>query len=572
MQRLARVHVGLVVAFALAVSLVAIRDHLTVLFVDDWRVLDRYQSLPLARYLFEAQNGHYLPVTLALFALDHELFGGRMHLLAAASLACAALAAVLLVRPFRSRGHLASPVARIALAFACFALFWAAGSHDLLWGLNQGSLQAVALLLLSLGCLGRADPARARESRRLVGAAGLAALGAALSQSVGVASFAALVAAAAVRRFPARVVAALAAAAVLVVALFALSLPPHPKISFADSLAFAEREPAALAELALAFVGSAPARAAAGLGLVAPMPDEASRAAWAAHTRDLLRLARVFGAAGLVLFAAVAVARFRRPVASGVADTLAVGLMAFGIGGALLVAVARAAIFGPAAVVQTRFLTWSTLFWIGAACALVPRSPERAPGPAAVAAALLLPIVSACTIPALRDAHAFHATRVAHASRLALALELGLRHDELARNVSLHEAELVHRVAARLEREGRPPFDDPRRALLGATLGERFAEAGACAGAIAATKPVPGSATARAASGWLVPPAGGPRPRYVVLLDAGGVIRGLGDLSGGGERLAWAGFATGAPSSAYAVLGDGREACRLEPPVGPPIE
>src|SRR3970282_413663 len=104
--RVAPIYLGLVVAFVLAVSAVALRDHLTLLFVDDWRVLDRYQSLPLLEYLVTPQHGHYLPATLALFALDHELLGGRMHLLVAASLVCVGLTAALLYQAFRSHGAL----------------------------------------------------------------------------------------------------------------------------------------------------------------------------------------------------------------------------------------------------------------------------------------------------------------------------------------------------------------------------------------------------------------------------------------------------------------------------------
>jgi hypothetical protein len=184
-------------------------------------------------------------------------------------------------------------------------------------------------------------------------------------------------------------------------------------------------------------------------------------------------------------------------------------------------------------------------------------------------------------IPALRDAHAFHATRVEQAARLALALELGVRPDELARNVSLDEAELVYRVAARLEREGRHPFDDPRRALPGSPLRERFGEAGTCAGALERVRPIPGDATARAVDGWSLARIDGARPRFVVLTDGGGVVRGLGDFAHGGERLPWAGFVVGydprhEPLAPWAVLADGRSACRLTsvlaPPVRPPIE
>src|SRR5215468_7248369 len=257
LRRLANAYLAAVAVFAAAVAAHALRAHLTDLFVDDWRVLDHYQSAPLATYLATPENGHHIPLTLALFALDQELFRGRMHLLVALSLVCLALACALLVRGLRADRPAADPASRLVAGFACFALVWAASCHDLLWGLNQDSLQAVALLLLALLALGRVPPGGARAAWRSLAAAGLAALGATLSQAVGVASWPALVAAAFVRRQGPRVVAGLAAVGAVVVALYAASIPPHPKISFADSAAFARREPLSLAGLVLAFVGAA---------------------------------------------------------------------------------------------------------------------------------------------------------------------------------------------------------------------------------------------------------------------------------------------------------------------------
>src|SRR5215475_13465459 len=98
LRRLAKAYLAAVALFTAAVAVHAARAHLTDLFVDDWRVLDHYQSGPLATYLTTPENGHHIPLTLALFALDQELFGGRMHLLVALALVCLALACALLVR------------------------------------------------------------------------------------------------------------------------------------------------------------------------------------------------------------------------------------------------------------------------------------------------------------------------------------------------------------------------------------------------------------------------------------------------------------------------------------------
>jgi hypothetical protein len=113
----------LTAAFAACACLVALRDQMTVLFADDWRMLDHYQSRPLLPYLFGSENGHRLPVTLALFAFDYEWLGGRMRTLVLASITCTALTAGLFWRIFRKQGGLDRAMARSVLGFACFALF-----------------------------------------------------------------------------------------------------------------------------------------------------------------------------------------------------------------------------------------------------------------------------------------------------------------------------------------------------------------------------------------------------------------------------------------------------------------
>ena len=429
------VYLGLVAAFGVGASIVAFRDHFDVLFVDDWRVLDHYQSQGLLAYLFTAENGHLMPVTLALFAMDYEWFGGRMRLLVLASTACMALTAGLLWRIFRRHDGLGSALSRSLFGFACFSLFWAASCNELLKGLYQMNLQTVALVALALGALGRVDPARIRESWGSLSLAMLASLLATLSQGAGAAIWAALVTVAAVRRFPWRIVGGFAATGAAVLGLVAATLPPDPRVSFRDSLTFVARRPFALASFTLAFVGSTPARILIGLGIGEPVPKTPKRSAWVAHTRDLFRISVAFGALGLFHFLLVALRCLGRPIPRSALDAVSVGLMAFALGAALLVAFVRASIVGPGALVQPRFLCWATLFWIGAFCALVPRTPERIPGSLASLAAVAFPLVSVCMIPALRDLREFHETTMSQASRLTLSLLLGLRNEDLASGV-----------------------------------------------------------------------------------------------------------------------------------------
>ena len=576
-RRVAGSYLGLVVVSGIGASILALREHLDVLFVDDWRILDHYQSKALLPFLFTAENGHRLPATLALFAADYEWLGGRMRLLVWASIACMALAAGLLVRAFLRQDGLRSARSRSALGFACFALFWAASCNDLLRGIYHMNLQAVALVLLALGALAEVDPTCIGASRGVLGLALVAALGATLSQARGVAIWPALVVLAALRRLPARVVGGLAAAGAVVVGLFAATLPADPNVSLDEPLARTAQRPAALAGAALAFVGSAPARVAVGLGAGEAPPAAPDRAAWAAYTRSLARISVGFGAAGFTLLALVAARRWRRPAPGPSLDALGVGLMAFGVTGALLVAFARASTH-PAVVVQPRFVTWSTLFWIGAVCTLVPGAPERSPGRLAALAVLALPVVSLGMLPALIEARAFHATTFSQASRLTLSLLLGLRNEALARDVSLEDPALVFRVASRLEAEGRWPFQPPRHPLRGIPLGELFSATGGCGGGVDRVQALTAIGAA-AVSGWVArAPAGGP-PRFLVLADEGGVLRGLADSASvpphyaaslGRERVAWTGFVADYDPSrryaAYAVREDGRSACRLGVP------
>jgi hypothetical protein len=566
--------------FAAGACAVALRDQMTVPYADDWRILDHYQSRPLLQYLFGAENGHRLPATLALLAIDHEWFGGRMRTLVLASIACTALATGLLWRILWKQGRPHRALARSVFAFASFALFWAVSCNDLLRGIYHMSLQALLLAVIALAALAEVDPRRIPASRRRLGVAGLAAFLATWSHGVGAACWAALVAVAAVRRFPARVVAGLAAAGAATIALHAATLPADPKQTFAfeTSVARLARDPAAVAGAALAFLGTAPARVASGLGLGAPYPPQLRPGPWAAHTRDLQRISVAFGAVGLLVSSVLVAGRRRRPLDGSALDTLVVGLPAFAVAAALLVSFVRVPTQGTSGVLHARFLLFSTLFWIGIACALLPRTPEAIAGRFSWLAVLALPIVSASMLPALRDARAFHAATRSQASKLTLSLLLGLRNDELARSVSLEDAETVHRVASRLEAERRWPFEGARYGLRGIPLRERFAPSAPCVGELDRAWSID-AIEAAAVAGWLARAPDRPPPTVVVLVDRSGVIRGLADFAsvppalGAGMRedaLAWTGFVADYDPAqryaAYAVLGREDTACPLRAP------
>ena len=73
----------------MGVSALALLDHHRIANADDWRIYDDMFSHPLGEWIFTSQNGHRIPLTLALTWIDYVWLEGQMHLLVGVSLAFA---------------------------------------------------------------------------------------------------------------------------------------------------------------------------------------------------------------------------------------------------------------------------------------------------------------------------------------------------------------------------------------------------------------------------------------------------------------------------------------------------
>ena len=545
-----------VLGFAATVSVLALRWHLSVPYNDDWRLLDDMLRTPLGSWLFSVQNGHRIPATLLLLYLDQTLASGRMHLLVAAQIACAWITAGILALGLRGADHPERELRWVLLAFGIFALFWSQSAYNFQWGVNHGSVWTPIWIFLAVFALARArdrtlDPGSLRPVLLAAGAAVVATFG----HGLGFLTWGALLAMAAAARMPWRVGAVLAAGALASIGLYSIGLFHSKTVPIGSGLLldFLVAHPGDLIRFVCAFAG-------------API-------GWALHGLDwvgapgMLRISTVVGAFAAASACAYGAVVWRRRAALPGFAFAGFGLMVFVLGGGLIVGLTRLALFGPAQAVERRFLSWSTLFWIGGAWALAGLAGGRG---ARLALAGSLATLSLLMLPALFEARAYGLARDERVQDVALVLVLGAPLDELLLGVTRQSPELVRRVAEHLSREKRSPFDDERSGLAGAPFAERFALARGepCGGAPELRQRIPG--------GDLVTVRGrldrdAAAPAYVVVVDSKGVIRGLGEeravprAEGAGRR--WegviAGFAPQERYAAYAVLRDGRSACRV---------
>jgi len=545
-----------VLGFAATVSALALRQHLSVPYNDDWRLLDEMYRTPLGSWLLSVQNGHRIPATLLLLHLDQTLADGRMHLLVAAQLVCAWITAGVFGLALRGPGGSPAVLRRVLLGFGTFALFWSQSAYNFQWGVNHGSVWTPMWILLALSALARArdriqEPAGARLVLLAAGAAVVATFG----HGMGFLIWGALLAMAFAGRMPWRVSAGLGAGALASIGLYSIGLFGSKSVPIGSDLLldFLVSHPGDLIRFVCAFAGAPIGWTLHGLRLVG--------------ADGMLTLSTAVGALAAALACAYGVLVWRRGAALPGLSLAGFGLMVFVLGGGLIVGLTRLAIFGASQAVERRFLSWSTLFWIGGAWAL----GSLAAGPGARSAlAVSLAALSLVMLPARFEAHAYGVARDGPVQDVALALVLGAPPDELLLGVTRQPSEVVARVAQRLSRDRRSPFDDERSDLAGAAFAERFVPARAelCGG--------DSELGWRARGAQLGTVRGridrdGIAPAYFVLVDSQGVVRGLGEERPAPAAAApgrhWAGVVAGfAPTeryAAWAVLRDGRSACPL---------
>lgn len=511
---------GAVVVFSVSVSVHALTEHYTVPYGDDWRILDYFFSQPLFHWIFAAQNGHRLPGTLTLFALDYWAFGGSQSLLVAAGLANLWLAAAAFKIALAPRLREAEPLAITVFAFCCFFLFWGATRHDLVWGMNQGTLMAVmwactAFLSLALYLERLRNGDRTRAARWVLLSA-LSAAAATFSQGIGYATWAGVLTIAVVGRSRPRVVVALCLGAFATLLLFTSGPEEHGGGALDRYVEFMVGVPMQLADSVLQFVGAPLAAITSALGL--------------AHDLQREMLARAWGASGVLVFVPILAMGLLHPEKVNRRHLLSIGLAVSALIGGLMVALNRTWL--PSTAVDARFATWSSLFWIGLAAAIPPAPPRVLRVSLGVIASLVLVIVAAAAFLALDTPRAAQQNLREHLSQVRAMHLLDIQWDVLARGSNLNpNPERSYRVAARLREDRKSIFRDPLAALPGAALTNRvkLAEPGRCAGRIVAAHRLDTrSGDALRVLGSAIDTAREEPVEAIVIVDTDGLVQGLG--------------------------------------------
>jgi hypothetical protein len=554
-------------AFAAHASYLALRDHFTVPHWDDWRILDDFFSAPDPKWwIFKDQVGHRLPVTLLLLYLDYTFLSGRMHLLVAAAVACAWLAALAFRAALRAGTELSPSGRRVALGFVVFCLFWSGASFDFPWGINQGTQLGRMWFAVSLA-LALEYRRRLGRGERVAGlpvAVGSTAVLATFSQGLGACTWPALVAMSMLGRFPRKVALGFLLAGAASVLIYGSGLQGGiPFGSYQSYTRLLMQRPLTLFQFAAAFVGAPVAHVAGGWEWIVE-EDFWTVATWVG----------IGGSAALLVYVVTLLLRAAAPRGH---DLLAVGLMVFGLAGGILVGFNRAAF--PSTAVSVRFHSWTVLFWIGAALAAASLAGASKGGRAlAVVMAWVLPLVM---FPALGEQRRHHAL-VRQMANVEAAMHLSQVRWDLYVGVGTKSLpERAYRVVERLRADRRSVFSGARAALLGSRLEERFPDGGdSDCGSIRVVRRVQARESAAMARGSMEPALLPGVPSFVVLADAAGRINGLGSfepLAPAERRQAppaparsgveWVGFINGFDEAqayaAHAIVDEGRSRCRL---------
>jgi len=555
------------IGFALYVAWVAIQSHYAVPYFDDWRILDDLYSSSLLNWIFEDQNGHRVPVTLALFYLDYAYFDGQMNLLTLASLVCTGLTIAIFVRTLRTERATHDPVAILWIAFACFLLCWAASRHDLAWGMNQGTLMASLWCTVCVTCISivlhQKNRGETPGSLPLMAAA-VAAIFATFSQGIGFSCWAGLLALAVVIRLPIRITAAYAVgtAITLVVYMSGVEIPMYDSPKMYSDLVF--RLPGKLLEFTVALVGASAS------ALIPP--------AW---VDDVRNVALAAGAMGIAAFSVFTIfTSLRRPRLSSF-DLFAIGLPTTAIIGGLMVSLNRH--FWPDHAIDLRFSTWSTLFWIGIAF-MVPavnaRATQKSPRLAITGTLLVFPI-SVLLVANLQNAHTAQQARSAQLHYLNTLHLLGIQWDEWSGTTLVKKPELVYRVADRLRKDSSSFFTEARASYPGSSIAKDFKiiHSKHCEGEMTSTN----RAQARDGSilhltGWAKSLNPEREIDQILITGHRGTIEGLASFVHRDTKLArskvprqndpWAGFLKhpkgDPPYRAFALFDDGESVCKLD--------
>ena len=509
---------------------------------DQYRLYPQYLGLDFPASALQLENGHrpILPALVRIAEVHWLAADQSLQLLLGVGLALLTAATVAVVG---WRGRRSALSGATAALLAVMAVFWLANARMLMHGNELLNVYLVtSATVLALACV---HAARGRQPVAWMAVAGLLATAATFSFGSGIAAFLAVLLLAALHRLPARAFVAPVLMLAFATAVYLAQLPGNDGVRSAITF-----QPLANLHALLRWLSSPWFHAWLGFaepGVFSWNPGDSITERVLRHSAQgvaatlgsgwVVVAGTAIGAAGVVAYAALLVGAVRRSDAISARRSLGIGLATFALAVGGVVCLARLPAFEavPLQIMADRYLPWTCLFWLGLALGwggapvAAPRAGRTwlAPG-----AALLLAVV-------LWPSHAgwagWSAAVHRNVQQSAVAAQLGIwdaarfpRHEDAARPD-------VERSLALMRQQRVAMFAEPGYAVVAdgwrAPAGEAFTPSVAHAAIVRRFHDEHGQREVAAIEGWVSRIEGRPRDPVLVVVDAGGALRGLAKFS-----------------------------------------
>lgn len=484
---------------------------------DQYRLYTYYLGLDFPDSALQLENGHR-PILPALVRIAEVHLTGADHRLQHLVGIGLALATAFVIARTAWRGRASATAGATAVLLVVLALFWLGAARTLIHSYEQVHIYLVTFCaVLALRAVFRAGQSRPVLHMAI---AGLLALAATFSFGSGIASFAAVFVLAALQRLPARSFLLPGLAFLFAIVTYLAGLPGQGGVGDSMALRPFDNLRVLLQWLASPFFHA---------GLGAP-------GGWLAEVKG--HVAILLGATGLVAWLVMVVRAWRAATSITAAASLALGVATLGLAVGAVIALARLSYFDtyPDQVMADRYLPWPCLFWLGVGLDGV----ARATGAASPVLRRLVPALAVVLLLALMPSHRTMAGWSAAVHRIvqqsAPAAQLGVWDAErFPREADSSRADVE--TSLRLMRERRlAMFAEPEYALLQsgwrAPSGGFPTAAGSRAWLTRRFHDEHGQRDVAALEGWLERIEQRPRDALLVIVDAGGAVRGLAKFSG----------------------------------------
>lgn len=509
---------------------------------DQYRFYQNYLGLDFPASVLQLENGHRPILPAAVRVAEIHALDANQSLQIGLGVGLVLLT-LAVIASIAWRGRRSAVAGATGVLAAVLAVAWLGNARVLMHGNEMMHVHSVmAATMLALACVLAANQARPVA---WMAAAGALATAATFSFGQGMASFAAVFVLAALLRLPPRAFAVPALMFAGAVVLYFAQLPGEAGVR--GSLVI---DPLRNAQALMRWLASPWFHAWLGFaepGFFSWNPGDSAleqglRGSAQAVARVLgptwLPAAGMgLGLAGTACYGLAVLRLLRHPAQVSPVQSLGVGLATFALAVGSIICLARLPMFQqvPQQLMADRYLPWACLFWLGLALWWLGQPSAGASRWRRVSAPVAVLLLAVVLLPSQRGWTGWSATMHRNVQQSAVAAQLGIwdaerfpRHEDAPRDDALHSLQLMRRQRVSM-------FAEPAHALLEAGWRAPQGEASTPAVAhVAAIRPFRDEVSGRdvvAIEGWVSRIEGRPRDPVLVVVDAGGEVRGLAKFS-----------------------------------------